>query len=290
MNILYDTRTGKVIKSLLYNNGLHISDALFREPLLVADFTTGTYKASGEDKTFEDLFTFNRAGKAWVNDNNGDLIEFNADEPRISNGLLIEEELTNYALVDTNRTTSIHKLTSLADSKTKIEAIRDYSGQILPETSTPEYPAGQNAGSDKYIYRSVYVHETNRGLLLGRNGDISRRATPGRFIKTTNGAGNVLHRQYRMGVGTFRFSTVTSVLGDYAIYSSQMYCLVDSPSFVAEPILAASSPVTRPADYLSINVIGKTVTGDWDSTLKISIVDGQLVHSGYGRIRKLEVR
>ena len=35
-------------------------------PKLQADFTTGTYKASGAAKAFTDLFTFTRAGKAWL--------------------------------------------------------------------------------------------------------------------------------------------------------------------------------------------------------------------------------
>lgn len=32
-----------------------------------------------------------------------------------------------------------------------------------------------------------------------------------------------------------------------------------------------------------------SITGDWDSTLTLSIVEGELVHSGYGRIRSLEI-
>ena len=47
--------------------------------------------------------------------------------------------------------------------------------------------------------------------------------------------------------------------------------------------------VTRPADFLINKITGTTVTGDWDSTLNLSIVNGKLVHSGCGRIRSLEI-
>ena len=85
-------------------------------------------------------------------------------------------------------------------------------------------------------------------------------------ITKTNAIGSTIEGDYTVGMVTHSSGTVYS-------------------SF----ILTGATPVTRPADYLLNKITGTTITGDWDSTLTLSIVAGQLVHSGYGRIRSLEI-
>ena len=80
-------------------------------------------------------------------------------------------------------------------------------------------------------------------------------------------------------------STTISPSESLEIHGIQVVNKIHTSSFIK----TEATPVTRPADYLLNNITGTTVTGDWDSTLNLSIASGNLVHSGYGRIRSLEI-
>ena len=66
-----------------------------------ADFTNDRYVKDGVPCSFKDLFTFSRAGKAWLVKDTG-LQEYAADVPRLDNGLLIEQSATNLATHSNN--------------------------------------------------------------------------------------------------------------------------------------------------------------------------------------------
>ena len=279
-------------------------------PKLQADFTTGTYKANGAAKTFADLFTFNRAGKAWLVKDTG-LQEYAADVPRFDDGLLIEQSATNL-LTNTNPTSFASpntKITSSADgtvsTQYKVESLD--AGRY---SYTTEVSRGADTVSSVYLKRTVTDtlvsisgynsgRDTESSTINTRTGVITK-AAPSFVFKNTKviavGADWFYVESLRVG-GVYRYIWVGSPEGVDATQAGEHFYTA-LPQFLnvganpidgRSPILTNGVATTRPADFLLNKITGTTVTGDWDSTLNLSIVNGQLVHSGYGRIRSLEI-
>lgn len=301
MRYLYDMRSGELVKSRLYSNGLNISDVLIKGPI-EADFTTGTYKVNGAAKSFADLFTFNRAGKAWLVKDTG-LQEYDIDVPRFDNGLLIERESTNYM-------SNAVPMASDGTSNFVFAANTDFGilvPNVLELSVNPDL-----IYSTRYAYQNLPVVPTTWSVYLRAPSD----ALIG-FGGDGDGVHTAMYAIYNQITGELIptdkpvISTVTPYKGWYKITAMRednptslflIYAKTGSINDVLEValkqaefgevssyILTSDSPVTRPADYLLNKITGTTVTGDWDSTLTLSIVNGNLVHSGYGRIRSLEI-
>lgn len=259
-------------------------------PKLSANFTTGTYKANGATKTFADLFTFSRAGKAWLVKDTG-LQEYVADVPRFDNGLLIEREATNYA-DNVQYANDFFEYTKLKDDLLRIECKKDWSGAQFPYHNTGgQYPAGSSGYEGKYKYIGLLVHETNTTVYV-ESGQKRARATT-----ITNGRldsidliDNIFKYQFYFGISRPPIDEqYIAKVGDYCIVSGLNYSINDDTVLPLTLIKTSGVAVTRPSDFLLNKITGTTLTGDWDSTLTLSIVNGQIVHSGYGRIRSLEI-
>lgn len=234
-------------------------------PKLQADFTTGTYKADGAAKTFVDLFTFTRAGKAWLFKDTG-LQEYATDVPRLDNGLLIEQSATNLISYS-----SLPNVSSINRYNTVFEG-----GLWKKET------AGLSARLNPGTVNSL---KKNHVISMESVGEFSEAIISGQIVQLTK-------------VGRVSFGVVDTAI-DGGLSGVRWAADEDTqkPKYVqleagikpTSLIVTDTTPVTRPADYLLNKITGTTVTGDWDSTLTLSIVNGNLVHSGYGRIRSLEI-
>lgn len=236
---------------------------------LSADFTTGTYKASGAAKTFADLFTFTRAGKAWLVKDTG-LQEYAADVPRFDNGLLIERESTclngNSFLLDAF---SARKRGTIATS--------DGVTRLSEYTDTSYYYPQPAAFTDVAVCFTLFTKAGGQVTMIANN------SSP-----TVKKVGNTYVFVSEQGYT----SELSGALWDAQMTTNPATVIafqIEEGSVKTTPIKTTTTPVTRPADFLLNNIIGTTVTGDWDSTLTLSIVAGKLAHSGYGCIRSLEI-
>ena len=259
---------------------------------LSADFTTGTYKADGASKTFADLFTFNRAGKAWLVKDTG-LQEYEADVPRLDDGLLIEQSATNYLSWSVLQGTDVQNYSSSG-------GVISSDDSILKTGKIYTYTKGVNSHSYKMFPASIlnvdiYASRTDKQeVVLGGTGS----AVNGYFNSVDLSA---IKSKYNPVTGLtivsapLRTSPISLGIVKYTkqylpnadLRSHAMQATEDDYS--SSLIVTTTVPVTRPAEFLLNKITGTTVTGDWDSTLNLSISNGQLVHSGYGRIRSLEI-
>lgn len=261
--------------------GLRLSTPVASGPKLQADFTTGTYKASGANKTFADLFTFTRAGKAWLVKETG-LQEYAADVPRFDNGLLIEQESTNLIVNSDFSSESDYRLFGAATYVS--------NGVLFPVDTTPS-SVYQNIQTELGVSYTTRVWLNKSTIFQPKAGFEAQLMGANKQDFQPVGAEN--HSYYAVVVAT----NTTSNNGvrrategtDYSTAFTVKKIQVEQSSYPSSFIPTATTPVTRPADYLLNKITGTTVTGDWDSTLNLSIVAGKLVHSGYGRIRSLEI-
>lgn len=261
-------------------------------PKLQADFTTGTYKADGASKTFADLFTFNRAGKAWLVKDTG-LQEYAADVTRLDNGLLIEQSATNYLRWSVLQGTDAQNYPSLGNIVSSDDTILKTGKMYTYTKGVGSY--GYKPYPNSIINVDIYASRTDKQeVVLGYTGsDVS-----GYFNSADI---SIIKSKYNPATGL----TIVSapLIASPASLGIVKYERQDLPSadlrshamqateddYSSSLIVTSDVPVTRPADYLLNKITGTTVTGDWDSTLTLSIVAGKLVHSGYGRIRSLEI-
>jgi|GEM_PF-5208344 len=255
---------GQAIKQA-YLNGQPL---LKNMPRISADFVTGNVIKDGKPSTFAEVFTFNRAGKAWLVLDTG-LQEYLVDTPRFDNGLLIEEQATNIV-------SNINYWT-IPSSIEVIPLEKDWNVKFSQASLMFSFFDYQN--NSDYVF-SVYTKtDSLESIFLSHNGK----------GKTVNVSKELLRVNYdfvsanvpRKGIG------IEAVKGNLFLRNPQL----EKGSYQTSPIPTINLPVTRPADYLSLmNIVdAKSVTGDWDSTLKLTIVNGQLNHSGYGKIRSMEV-
>ena len=248
---------------------------------LSANFTTGEYKAGGEVKTFTEVFDFNRAGKAWLVKDTG-LVEYAIDTPRFDNGLLIEQSATNSIYPSSNLTNEIW---SLQGSATVNEGTGD--NHIYSKLSN----GGNSSNAVVYRSSSVRAGDVMSQYVRGVSGATASLFTHYLDAKTVVLQNTWVRAFARYNASSaypsiyyaadFRLGTATQ-LGVFGIQ-------VEKGLLPTSLIPTTTTPVTRPADYLLNKITGTTITGDWDSTLTLSIVAGNLVHSGYGRIRSLEI-
>lgn len=242
-----------------------------------ADFTTGTYNSNGAAKTFADLFTFTRAGKAWLVKETG-LQEYAADVPRFDKGLLIEQKATNYARWsflpqegEFSRSTGVYfeptvnlwKKSTSASSSIYVNSLEAITGNVVASVC-----AASGIGNVSFT-RIVF----------------------GNVVSTTTRLANtnVFYVTDAVGVSTNNSGVGWDSTENVATSSAPLYFQIEKGKVPSSPIKTTTTPVTRMADTLSLKTKATSIKGDWDSTLTLSIVDGQLVHSGYGRIRSLEI-
>lgn len=250
-----------------------------------ADFTNDRYVKDGVPCGFKDLFTFTRAGKAWLVKESG-LQEYATDVPRLDNGLLIEQSATNY-----------HPDSLIT------KAAQDFTGVSLIAGGGFKIPANNKATA---VYSSRYtgadIPLTASTLLLGSTKPKVYPDTSSEFYMRMGVAFNYTYIEAAHGgwvVSAQKLTGNTNVLMGVVRPSNYdtsrdlnfKYFQVESPALIRGTtlIVTNTTPVTRPADFLLNKITGTTVTGDWDSTLNLSIVAGNLVHSGHGRIRSLEI-
>lgn len=283
-----------------------------------ADFANERYAKNGKPCSFAGLFAFSRAGKAWLVTDTG-LQEYAANEPRFDNGLLIEQTATNFLLHTNTPSNEYWTKSGVTVSGSQIaETTADRPHALAsPSRSVPQY---NHARSQSMLIKPMTARYIglNVGLAAGSNGHVIIDTQTLAVVEQPYDTGAVSSVKVRK-IG--ELIEISYVVRDSGVWSTgggssvvlQFYRVHDfilsSRIFVGNPatklellcinskvennassfIPSTTSPVTRPADYLSATVTGTTVTGDWDSTLSLSIVDGQLVHSGYGRIRRLEI-
>lgn len=252
-----------------------------------ADFTNDRYVKDGMPCNFKDLFTFSRAGKAWLVKETG-LQEYATDVPRLDNGLLIEQSATNYFTYNFD-------LAALGSSINKNQNLvtRDYDANFLGGT----YVDVLTRVSGVFVNRSAFSTDVvSSGFsksmwLAGVTADASTSVLDYSSRSTTTVIGDTWQRYsstFNEAIGGDTFYLAEFRVGNATTLKTWGYQVEESKT-PTSLIVANATPVTRPADYLLNNITGTTVTGDWDSTLTLSIVNGQLVHSGYGRIRSLEI-
>lgn len=246
-------------------------------PKLQADFTTSTYTVNGASKTFADLFTFNRASKAWLVKDTG-LQEYAADIPRFDNGLLIEKEATNYARWsflpengEFSRKQGVYFPTSLGMWKKSTSALSALYVNSL------EVLTGDVVGS-------VCAAEGQGNVSFNRMVFDNVIASTSKLANT-----NVFYYKSSSGITTSNSGIIWDIVENVSSSSAPMYFQIEKGNIPTSPIKTTAAPVTRLADILSLKTKATSIKGDWDSTLTLSIVGGQLVHSGYGRIRSLEI-
>ncbi len=251
-------------------------------PKLQADFTTGAYKLNGAAKTFADLFNFNRAGKAWLVKETG-LQEYAADVPRLDNGLLIEQSATNTWTNSTTFSTATIGTGSLLlpSVVTGGMAVRltqvDRFGTLKISLGVNLNPVTLSFYVDNQLDSDTRLRFTVSGVSpLPKN------------YTTSKGFANISQSETGTG-GLSGLDVYYPTIQDAAKYIDIHMAQLEEGTRKTSMIKTEATPVTRPADFLTSKITGTTVTGDWDSTLTLSIVAGKLVHSGYGRIRSLEI-
>lgn len=285
-----------------------------------ADFTNDRYVKDGVPCSFKDLFTFSRAGKAWLVKDTG-LQEYVADVPRLDDGLLIEQSATNFILQSQNMSDSywVKDTVTVTGNTVKQDATNGLHKINSPSRSVPQYNHTRsqsllvNPKTTQFIGFAADGSSSTTGVFIVNTLDLSYVSTSSTGISYTDSSvkikkiGDLLHISYTVqDIGSW--DTVANSVATIKFYK-ELSSVVASRQFIGDGVTdfeviavdakvenqassmipTTATPVTRPADYLLNNITGTTVTGDWDSTLTLSIVAGKLVHSGYGRIRSLEI-
>lgn len=257
-----------------------------------ADFTNDRYVKDGVPCSFKDLFTFTRAGKAWLVKDTG-LQEYAADVPRLDSGLLIEQSATNYMTWSVLQGTDAQNYTPLSNIIASDDTILK-TGKMYTYTkgatayAYKSYPR-LNLNIDVYASRTDGLAATLGDITANFNGafaSVNRSDIKSNYNRVTGltiVSGSLIESPTFLGIVKY----VSQDLPDADLRSHAMQATEDDYS--SSLIVTSTVPVTRPADHLLNKITGTTVTGDWDSTLNLSIVAGKLVHSGYGRIRSLEI-
>lgn len=285
-----------------------------------ADFTNDRYVKDGVPCNFKDLFNFTRAGKAWLIKDTG-LQEYAADVPRVDNGLLIEQGATNFILQSQNMSDSywIKDTVTVTGNTIKQDTTNGLHKINSPSRSVPQYNHARsqsllvNPKTTQFIGFGADASSSATGVFIVNTLDLSyfsSNATNTNYINSSvkiKKIGGLLHISYTVqdtggwdtsgnSVATIKFYKELSgalasrqFIGDGATNFEVIAVDAKVENQASTMIPTTATPVTRPADYLLNNITGTTVTGDWDSTLNLTIVAGKLVHSGYGRIRSLEI-
>lgn len=243
-----------------------------------SNFVAGTHTINGQSKSFADIYSFSRDSLAWIA-KDATIIEYAKNVPRItSNGLLIEKQATNYARWSFlpedggfRRSTGIYfhpevgvwtKVVSTTSSL-YVNSPEALSGNVVASVcAVPDYG---NVSFTRMVFDNAVVPTTrlpNTNVFY--------------FTRSTGTSGS------NTGVG---WDSVENV----ATSSAPMYFQIEQGTLPTSPIKTTTTPVTRLADILSLNVQAYSVWGDWDSTLSITVQAGALVVSGYGRIRAINV-
>lgn len=243
-------------------------------PKTKANFVTGEYSENGEPSTFSELFNFARAGKAWLVKDTG-LQEYAIDVPRFEDGLLIEESATNLSCW----------------SFLPPEGEYAKGGVVLDSQNHWRYD-GVATGT-AYLYPRPYPPEVADGnVIFSAQGNIDANlrfrtgnASYSPILKKVN---STLYQTKDSADGTSMSGLVYPKDSNFYVFYYQVESM-NPQKLPTSPIKTTTAPSTRPADFIKTKKPIAKVKGDWDSTLNISVVDGQLAHTGYGRIRTMEI-
>lgn len=246
-------------------------------PKLFANFTTGEYKASGVTKTFAEVFTFNRAGKAWLVKDAG-LQEYAIDTPRFDNGLLIEQAATNYGVYSNLPENGNYAKRGVVFTN------GIWAFNIVTAASTYLYPSPYTSVNNPLIASAVIPLNHDFPAIGFRAGDNYHVTTD-----TLKLLGRRIYALTTSNSGTFSGLNKIDNGKEGQYVTHYQFEGMNAQKLPTSPIVTTTTTVTRPADFLQTKISGTTLTGDWDSTLNLSISNGQMVHSGYGRIRSLEI-
>lgn len=249
-------------------------------PKLSANFTTGEYKASGTSKKFSEVFTFNRAGKAWLVKDTG-LVEYAVDVPRLDNGLLLEQSATNLTTYSASDYLSDNQNAKSAANTTT--TFNNYP--MLGVEKDGYHYKNRRTDFDKPSVCSFYMPTNTPANSFGYLRQVNATVTPkvaglSRFVDLESTATSNNNRYGIITIGR-TYAGVPVLLG---LFQEEI------GNHASSLIKTTSAAVTRPSDFITSKITtGSTLTGDWDATLNLSLVNGQIVHSGYGRIRSLEI-
>lgn len=251
--------------------GFDLSEAT--PDVYTADFVNGVYKVNNVDSTFNNIFSFSRAGKAWLVKNNA-LVEYEVDVPRFDNGLLIEQSATNYAAWSFLPENGSYVKGGIVFSSGHWVYDAVTSGTVF---QYPQPYPDLSSGNRIFSTHGVNGRFINMRTGTSVNTTLSQSGFRDYYIKTDQDTVNISGLLY------------PKIVSQYALYY-QVEGL-NTQQLPTSPIKTTTAAVTRPADFLSLKFItGSSLTGDWDSTLSLSLVNGQIQRTGYGRIRSLEVR
>lgn len=267
---------------------------------LSANFVTGEYALNGAAKTFADLFTFNRAGKAWLVKNNA-LVEYAVDVPRFDNGLLIEQSATNTANSRTNfnSTWTDAALNLISDGSA---GQTGYFGIVVNYVTNAYMTSTVWIKSENSAFSNITVGDAgiasySVNVITGANtkgADHPLTLDPS-LVSSLQGSHSKITftRKGSQNLGTalrFNIPSSTYVAMGSGLAATTKYVQHETGKVSSSYIPITTVPVTRPADFIASKITtGSTLTGDWDATLNLSLVNGQLSWTGYGRIRSLEI-
>jgi hypothetical protein len=277
-------------------------------PKITADFENDVYVKNGTPVTFAEAFGFSRAGKAWLFGDTG-LVEYAPDMARFGNGLVLEHESTNLIRNSDLATYSLQNASFLNGKLIENNALRGHSIYTrAPNTdSVPHYLTVLARANERNILLiGNYVDNGSSSVftcdLLTGNPIYQRSSSTSYSSKIANDwvAINVLkgwstpYNQMHFYMVTDRTATKptsSAYQGDGSSGMELAYPSFSLNNHIPQSVIETrGTPITRPADFLTTsNVAAQTVTGDWDATLTLSIVDGKLKHEGYGTIRNLEI-
>ena len=209
--------------------------------------------------------------------------EYAADVPRLDNGLLIEQAATNSWLYSTDFSGAV-----LGTAVTiKSSGVTGGYAARLPQVAVNGSIRRTLGVKTNLITLSFYVDNQQDSAVRTRFTIGGQNPLP--FIYTPL-KGLQYVSDSATGTSDFSgFQVYYPTVEDITKYIDVHMAQLEDGAIRTSMVKTASTPVTRPADYLLNKITGTTVTGDWDSTLTLSIVAGNLVHSGYGRIRSLEI-
>ena len=280
---------------------------IFNPPIMVADFVSQQYELSGKEVGFDNIFDFRRAGKAWLIKDDG-LQEYAIDVPRFDSGLLIEQAATNL-LADSLLQAGTNSFDTKGGIYTTANDTLLNKGLVYTL-----FPHPENIGT--YLYKSLVITDEREAQMslylsknngntdikigsqddesalivgMGRSNFLLESTKIDSLMRVSGDAMTSGDAQGTRSRGLVRYTRQTDSNGDMQIRALQL----EDGNTPSSLIVTDQAATTRPADFLNFNgniiIGGNYISGDWDDTLQLSIVDGQLVHSGHGQIRRLEV-
>lgn len=277
---------------------------------LMADFVNKRYSMDGVPCRFEDIFEFERLSKAW-DFVDGELKEYNIDEPRLSDkGLLIEPKRTNYI----TRALPVRSTFKFIDNGEYFKFIT-LGSDVIPLSSY--YPQGiGNSDRGVAVYSLTYKSIPNSlgcgpqgymSAIMTVNGPEHTKRPVGGNRKEFNESKNKVDvvvigsaawaRAYTIYGGSLK---QTHTNADYFHFEageefeiwSMDYTLFPNTEIdvddvtITSTIKPSSSPTTRLPETLTLKNPNQPIIVDADE----GIIQDKGTFTGFGHIRKIEVK